>query len=66
MPKCDPETNKPDSPVYWFVVLDIAVERGDLATAAEAVEKLKGHGVDVRYRRPRHPQPQREACNAKR
>jgi hypothetical protein len=42
-----------DEPVYWFVILDTAVGRGDHATAATAQRELERLGVRVRYGRPR-------------
>jgi hypothetical protein len=43
-----------DEPIYWFAVLDKAVEHGDHAAAAEAQRELDRLGVAVRYGRPRH------------
>jgi hypothetical protein len=40
-------------PVYWFVILDSAVERGDHETAAIAQRELARLGVRVAYGRPR-------------
>ena len=37
-------------PTYWFVLLDRAVERGDLSRAAEAQAELRKLGVEVKYR----------------
>ena len=42
-----------DQPMYWFILLDKAVERGDHAAAAEAQRQLDRIGVRVRYGRPR-------------
>jgi hypothetical protein len=42
-----------NSPLYWFVILDMAVENGDHETAADAQRELAALGVDVRYGRPR-------------
>jgi hypothetical protein len=42
-----------DQPIYWFAILDGAVERGDHATAARAQAQLRRLGVRVRYGRPR-------------
>jgi hypothetical protein len=49
-------------PVWWFVRLEAAVERGDHAAAAEAQRELEHLGVQVRYGRPR---PQGEGADAK-
>ena len=40
-----------DEPIYWFTILDLAMEGGDLETAAEAVRELRRLGIDVSYRR---------------
>jgi hypothetical protein len=42
-----------DWPVWWFVRLEAAVERGDHAAAAEAQRELARLGVRVAYGRPR-------------
>jgi hypothetical protein len=42
-----------DRPLFWLVILDQAVEKGDHATAAEAQRQLERLGVRVRYGRPR-------------
>ena len=42
-----------DEPLYWFALLDRAVERGDHEAAADAQGHLKRLGVRVRYGRPR-------------
>ena len=47
-------------PIYWFTLLDKAVEQGDHA-AAEAQRELERLGVSVRYGRPRQP---REGADA--
>jgi hypothetical protein len=49
-------TRETDQPVYWFLILDHAIERGDLDQAARARRELKRLGVDVTYRRPRERQ----------
>jgi hypothetical protein len=38
-----------ESAVYWFTILEIAVEAGDHATAADAQRELFRLGVEVRY-----------------
>jgi hypothetical protein len=48
-------TDYTDQPIYWFAVLDRAVERGDHAAAAEAQRELERLGVRVNYGRPRQP-----------
>ena len=45
-----------DEPVYWFVLLEKAVHRGDFTEAAHAVRELKRLGIDVSY----HRRPNRE------
>jgi hypothetical protein len=42
-----------DLPIYWFALLERAVEQGDHATAALAQRELERLGVHVRYGRPR-------------
>jgi hypothetical protein len=42
-----------DEPLYWFALLDRAVERGDHEAAADAQRQLKRLGVRVRYGQPR-------------
>jgi hypothetical protein len=41
-----------DWPVWWFVRLEAAVERGDHQAAAEAQRELERLGVRVSYGRP--------------
>jgi hypothetical protein len=40
-----------DSTVYWFTILEVARERGDFVTAAQAQRELQRLGVRVRYGR---------------
>jgi hypothetical protein len=42
-----------DRPIYWYAVLEQALDRGDLEAAARAQKELRRLGIDVRYRR--HP-----------
>jgi len=42
-----------DEPIYWFALLDRAVERGDHVAAAEAQRELDRLGIRVRYGRQR-------------
>lgn len=49
-----------DEPLYWFAVLDSAVERGDHEAAAEAQRQLNRLGVRVNYGRPRPPEEARD------
>ena len=54
-------------PVYWFVVLDKAMEAGDLQKAMQATEQLRALGVHVRYGRRRcawFPHPRSQCCRA--
>jgi hypothetical protein len=46
-------TEYTDQPIYWFALLDRAVERGDHAAAAEAQRELERLGVRVAYGLPR-------------
>lgn len=39
-------------PVYWFGLLEKAIEDGDHVRAGEAQKKLESLGVFVRYTRP--------------
>ena len=49
-PPNPPET---EIPVYWFVLLEQAMDRGDLEEAARAKRELERLGVNVTYRRRR-------------
>lgn len=49
-----------DVPLYWFAMLDKAVERGDHTAAAEAQRQLDRLGVKVRYGRPRPQRPAKD------
>jgi hypothetical protein len=42
-----------DQPVYWFVVLELALDQGDLEQAARAKSELARLGVEVTHRRQR-------------
>jgi hypothetical protein len=52
-----------DMPVYWFAVLERAVQEGDFEAAAHAQAELERLGVTVRYRR-RPARERREAAHA--
>ena len=39
-----------DEPVYWFVLLEKAIHRGDFDAAARAKRELERLGVSVTYR----------------
>jgi hypothetical protein len=54
-----------DEPVYWFVLLEKAVHRGDFDEAARAVRELKRLGVDVSYHRTPKRGKRREHAAAK-
>jgi hypothetical protein len=45
---------RPDTPTYWFALLEFAVARGDYETAAECQRNLRRLGVVV-YRSPAAP-----------
>jgi hypothetical protein len=50
-----------DEPIYWFALLERALERGDVQAAAAADRELRRLGVDVAYRsRPRRKGVTRE------
>jgi hypothetical protein len=57
------EKTASDRPLFWLVVLDASVERGDFVTAAEAQRQLERLGVSVRYRGRRGSKPA-AVCNA--
>jgi hypothetical protein len=42
-----------DEPIYWFAILDRAVEQGNHTAAAEAQGELERLGIRIRYGRPR-------------
>jgi hypothetical protein len=46
-----PQPDYTSRPLYWLVILDRAVERGDFKAAAEAQRELEKLGVQVRYGR---------------
>jgi hypothetical protein len=39
-------------PIYWFALLDQALDEGDFETAADAVRQLATLGIQVKYGRP--------------
>jgi hypothetical protein len=41
-----------DQPIYWFALLERAVERGNYTAAAECQRQLERLGVRVVYGRP--------------
>jgi hypothetical protein len=45
-PNARPHT---EQPVYWFVRLEQALERGDFAAALNATDRLRQLGVTVRF-----------------
>lgn len=55
MKTATPEKNQP---VYWFVLLDTAIARGEYEAAARAVRELRRLGVRVQYPRLRRRQRQ--------
>jgi hypothetical protein len=42
-----------DTPLYWLVILDQAVQQGEHQAAAEAQRELARLGVQIHYGRPR-------------
>jgi len=54
------QTNYTDQPVYWFVILEQALDRGDLEQAAQAQRELARLGVRVNHDR-RRPKRQEAA-----
>jgi hypothetical protein len=51
-----------DEPVYWFVLLEKAVHRGDFDEAARAKQELKRLGVSVAYRKLKKEKPREPAA----
>jgi hypothetical protein len=60
-----PAEDYTDEPLYWFAVLDLAVEQGDHQAAAEAQRELERLGVSVRYGRPCREQRTRQPVTGK-
>lgn len=48
-PKPKPKLDYTEQPIYWFAVLDQAVECGNFQLAANAQAELERLGVTVRY-----------------
>jgi hypothetical protein len=48
-----PRHSYQDSPVYWFAILDRAIEARNPEAAANATRELLRLGVDVRFFAPR-------------
>lgn len=57
--RVDVDASVRDSPVYWFVLLELAKERGDFASAAHAKQELERLGVRITYRRRATVRPER-------
>lgn len=51
MDKSKPTERPEDQPIYWFSVLELSRDRGDIQTAARAQRELKRLGVAVTYPR---------------
>lgn len=69
MTATESESEHPDvrrQPVYWFTLLELAVERGDHAAAADAQRELARLGIEVRYGRRRFKQKPRRVAHAAR
>jgi hypothetical protein len=48
------ENERPQSPIFWFALLETAIAEGDLEEAGRAIRELRMLGIDVVYRcRPR-------------
>ena len=47
----EPMNDVREQPIYWFAILESAVERGEYHRAADAQHELHRLGVDVRFRR---------------
>lgn len=37
-----------ERPIYWFTILDLALEKGDFGLAANAQHELRRLGIEVR------------------
>jgi hypothetical protein len=48
----EPTDQTQDEPVYWFVLWEAAVERGDFTAAAEAASELRRRGIRVSWTNP--------------
>ena len=59
---CASQTTPTDWPIYWFAVLEKAVEKGDHQIAAQAQRELARLGVRVSY--GRRPTPRSEEVRA--
>lgn len=55
----NPERNEP---VYWFVLLEKAVNRGDFDAAAHAKRELERLGVSIAYRKAKKEKPHEPAA----
>jgi hypothetical protein len=53
----DPPVN--ERPVYWFVLLEQAIDRSDFEAAARAKQELERLGIRITYR----PRRQRQEPN---
>jgi hypothetical protein len=57
MPATTAEENQAEAkerPVYWFVILDLALESGNYQQQTRAIQELRKLGIDVTLRkRPR-------------
>jgi hypothetical protein len=62
----EPQTPVEKSPVYWFSILDQAIEKGDLEMAAEGQRELERLGVYVEYRLRRVECPQSTEASPRR
>jgi hypothetical protein len=60
------EVNHTDQPIFWFVLLNDAIDRGDWKSAAHAQQELERLGIHVRHTRRSKLTPARpEAANVK-
>jgi hypothetical protein len=54
-----------ETPILLFARLELAVERGDFATAAEVQRELGRRGIRVNYGRPRRGRATRPAAESR-
>jgi hypothetical protein len=60
VPTAEADPPVTDSPVYWFVKLERAVQEGDFEAAANAQRELTRLGVRVNYGRPDRKEARRD------
>jgi hypothetical protein len=61
-PPARPHTVHDSWPLYWFALLESALETGDLAQAADAQRRLKQLGIRVELLPPWEGEEVADAC----